>query len=161
MFDIEDKLDSELNFFKLNMNAYQKLIKYIDDLDKNNYNMQIAFYDYENEELTSEANNKKTSCLIISTKFKEKLTYKRFLGIPIKITRKNTYDVYAELRADSDVSIKVRSFGKIGSKSLMNIMRKWANENEVKITYNVELVLDYYVVHEIEHKYIWQKNYKN
>jgi hypothetical protein len=140
------------------MSAYHKLVKYLDSLDVNKYKMLIEFYNYEDEELTSEANDK-TMCLILNSDFKETRTYKRFLGIPIKTIVKKTYDVYGELKSISDVSIKIRSFGKFGSGTLMNIVRKWANENETKVEYNVELVLDYYVVHEKKYKYFWQKNY--
>ena len=71
----------------------------------------------------------------------------------------NFVNTFIKILTLSDVSIKIRSFGKFGSGTLMNIVRKWANENEIKVEYNVELVLDYYVVHKKKYKHFWQKNY--
>jgi hypothetical protein len=161
MFDIEDKLNEDINYFKLNMNATQKLTFYINEYkNKDDFKFDITFYNYASEKITAEHKNDNTSTLITYKETKTNYTYKKFMWIKYYTKKTTIIPAIAELNHVNNETINIRVFGEIALTELKNIIKRWAIDNEIKINYNVELVIDYYVVKEREYKYIWQMNYK-
>jgi len=161
MFDIEDKLDNDLNFFKINMNAKQKLTFYIDELsEKEDVEFCITFYNYDSEKIVAENTLQHTTTLITATIQKEYITHKKIFGISYYTKKEINTRVYAEIKHVNNNAVDLRVFGKVALTKLKRIIKKWSNDEEINVNYNVETTIDNYKISEFYYKYRWQSNFK-
>jgi len=161
MFDIENKLETDLNFFKVHMNAKQKLTYYINKLsEKDDFKFKITFYDYANEKSTAENTDSNITTLITAKTPHLYYTYKKCCWIKYYTKLDKNLPVYAEIKHLNDSSVDIRVFGKIALNDLKNIIKKWAIEEEIHVNYNVETVINNYKISEYSYKWIWQNKYK-
>lgn len=132
--NIEDKLNLDLEFFKVNMSIDVQFIMYLESLKIEN--LKVVTYDSYYETIIKE-NREKIQYIALH---KERSTIKKiFWFIPWMVYNTDHYTIIGELQWNkkSDTSLTIKIWGEQSYHLLKAPIKNWAQDNEYFVELNV------------------------
>ncbi len=147
MFDIGDKIETDLPRLKIIMSPLQRFLLDF-ELESNNKKFDndyhIQFYNYEDGIVTTEPSNLDQYQILICTKQNEVKTKKFLWLIPISKKYIITYNVFAVINhKNSKNIINIEVYGTRAIKLLQSYSNWWTTKNEYNVKLNIAKVKDF------------------
>lgn len=155
--NFEDKLNVDLEFFKMNISIDVHFIMYLESL--NIENLKIISYDSDYNKVVKE-NRRNTQYITFHEDIKT--TKKICWFIPWTLYSKDYYAILAEIQwiKNDDTALTVKIWGEKALNLLKPLIKKWAEEHEYFVTLDVlNAQNNCYYVAENWKKYVWQDKY--